>query len=378
MPELQIKSNCFKSRSFKVIQQLRDVKDFCDVTFSVGLGGHLPAHRLILSACSPVLRALLSETSSIPHTIILLHGVNIQELEAILDFCYTGEARVAQERLTAFLAMAEQLQVDGLVEARYPEDITSQTNTQVLPITTLLQPPPALEARPRLRMSSPFYPHLPTDIKLEVEELVAVDTPNILFPPPSAKTSKTAPPARPHSRSSSEARPSTTDLTKRSSYRQYQAIQHLNNYEDKVSDLNIAFDENSNTSTETELTKTEEEEVEKMGEVLLRLINLPKTASRRSKRLISTPSESLKNISKSTKKTTAIIGRCNHSHAGLKRLACRKCPDCRKEDCRNCKFCEDKVKYGGPGKLRQSCAAKDKCGHPLVLCPGCSRQVPLS
>ena len=43
----------------------------------------------------------------------LIDGIISQELEAILDFCYTGEARVAQERLSAFLALAEQLQVGG-------------------------------------------------------------------------------------------------------------------------------------------------------------------------------------------------------------------------------------------------------------------------
>ena len=206
---------------------------------------------------------------------------------------------------------------------------------------------------------------------------MAVDTTNIPFPPPSPKTSKTAPPARPHSRSFSEARPSTTGLTKRYFRRQYQANQHLSNDEDEVSELDIAFDENSNTSTVAELTKTGEV-VNKNGDELLRLINLPETASRRSKRLISTPSKLQKNIFKSTKKPAAIIGRCNHSHAGLKKIACRKCPNCRKEDCRICKFCKDKVQYGGSGKLRQSCEAKEKCGHPLVLCPGCSRQVPLS
>ena len=36
---------------------------------------------------------------------------------------------------------------------------------------------------------------------------------------------------------------------KRHSCRQYQAIQHLNNYEDKASDLNIAYEESSNTPT---------------------------------------------------------------------------------------------------------------------------------
>ena len=124
-------------------------------------------------------------------------------------------------------------------------------------------------------------------------------------------------------------------------------------------------------STVTEFTKTEK--VEEDAEELLRLIN-PETASRRSKRHISTLSEPLKNISKST----AIISHCNHSHAGLKKIACRKCPNCKKEDCMNCKFCKDKVQYGGPGKLRKSCEVKDKCVHPLVLCPRCDRHVPLS
>ena len=62
MAELQIKSNSFKSRSFKVFQQMQDTKDFCDVTLSEGISGHRSALRLLPSACPQVPRALLTPT----------------------------------------------------------------------------------------------------------------------------------------------------------------------------------------------------------------------------------------------------------------------------------------------------------------------------
>ena len=46
---------------------------------------------------------------------------------------------------------------------------------------------------------------------------------------------------------------------------------------------------------------------------------------------------------------------CSTAHLtiGRKRKRCGK--SSKAEDCRECKFCVDKPKYGGPGKLKQVC-----------------------
>ena len=41
--------------------------------------------------------------------------------------------------------------------------------------------------------------------------------------------------------------------------------------------------------------------------------------------------------------------------AKIKKSQCGQCERCIREDCGECKFCEDKPKFGGPSKLRQKC-----------------------
>ena len=39
---------------------------------------------------------------------------------------------------------------------------------------------------------------------------------------------------------------------------------------------------------------------------------------------------------------------------------CGECENCQQIDCGKCKFCKDKPRFGGPGRLKQSCI-KRKC-----------------
>ena len=49
-----------------------------------------------------------------PHPLIYMRGMNFEELSAILDFLYHGEANIFQESLDAFLRIAEELKLKGL------------------------------------------------------------------------------------------------------------------------------------------------------------------------------------------------------------------------------------------------------------------------
>ena len=44
-----------------------------------------------------------------------MRGVNSDDLLAIVDFLYRGEANIFQESLDSFLALAEELQLRGLM-----------------------------------------------------------------------------------------------------------------------------------------------------------------------------------------------------------------------------------------------------------------------
>ena len=50
-------------------------------------------------------------------------GVKYEDLEAIIDFLYTGEANVSKENLDRFLSVAEDLKLNGLAreEAKQPQ-----------------------------------------------------------------------------------------------------------------------------------------------------------------------------------------------------------------------------------------------------------------
>jgi len=106
--------NDFESNISVAFREIREEKDFFDVTLSVG-DRQLQAHKLILSACSPFFRSVLRKN---PHQnpLLYLKGVEFSDLQAVLNFMYHGEVNVAQEDLNSFLAVAEDLKVKGLTQ----------------------------------------------------------------------------------------------------------------------------------------------------------------------------------------------------------------------------------------------------------------------
>ena len=69
---------------------------------------------MVLSACSPFFQEVLKANPH-PHPLFFLQNVKHADLVAVLDFMYLGEVQVAQENLAAFLSVAEELEVKGLM-----------------------------------------------------------------------------------------------------------------------------------------------------------------------------------------------------------------------------------------------------------------------
>ena len=65
---------------------------------------------MILSACSPFFRAVLKRNPH-NHPLLYLKGVKYESILAVLNFMYNGEVNIAQAELSAFLSVAEDLQV---------------------------------------------------------------------------------------------------------------------------------------------------------------------------------------------------------------------------------------------------------------------------
>ena len=59
-----------------------------------------------------------------------MRGIKAEELVAIVDFLYFGEANVKQESLDVFLGLAEELRLKGLTESNAKDQLRNKTTIQ--------------------------------------------------------------------------------------------------------------------------------------------------------------------------------------------------------------------------------------------------------
>jgi len=115
--------NEFESNINVAFRELREEKDFFDVTLACDDDNQIQAHKVILSACSPFFRNVLRRNPH-QHPLLYLKGVKYEELLSVLNFMYMGEVNVAKEELHSFLTVAEDLKVKGLTQNK---QITAQS-----------------------------------------------------------------------------------------------------------------------------------------------------------------------------------------------------------------------------------------------------------
>ena len=111
--KLCLQWNDFKENITFSFSELREDKDFSDVTLACEDGKEMEAHKTVLASCSPFFKELLKRNKH-PHPLILMRGVKSNILAPILDFLYYGEANIIQEDLDFFLALAGEFQLKGL------------------------------------------------------------------------------------------------------------------------------------------------------------------------------------------------------------------------------------------------------------------------
>jgi len=137
--------NDFESNISVAFRELRDDKDFFDVTLACD-EDQIQAHKVILSACSPFFRSVLRKNPH-AHPLLYLKGVKFGDLQSVLNFMYHGEVNVAQEELNSFLAVAEELRVKGLTQNQSSKKTESSYSA-----------PPPKPAAPRLPDREPAPP----------------------------------------------------------------------------------------------------------------------------------------------------------------------------------------------------------------------------
>ena len=132
--KLCLKWNDFQENVNSAFGNLRENNEFADVTLACEDGQQIEAHKVILAASSPFFQSLLKRNRH-PHPLIYMRGIKSENLLAIIDFLYCGEANVFQENLDSFLAIAEELELKGLMGKM--ENIDNETRRNYIDPTPL-------------------------------------------------------------------------------------------------------------------------------------------------------------------------------------------------------------------------------------------------
>ena len=111
--KLCLQWNDFRENISSTFRDLRDEKEFTDVTLACEDGQQVEAHKVVLIASSPFFLNILKRNKH-SHPLIYMRGVKSENLTAMVDFFYHGEANVFQDNLDSFLVLAEELQLKGL------------------------------------------------------------------------------------------------------------------------------------------------------------------------------------------------------------------------------------------------------------------------
>jgi len=107
------------------LQSLWKKQDFLDVTIACD-DDQIEAHKVVLSAASPFFQNILKRNPH-SHPLLYLRGTTKKDMEALLEFIYSGTTKVIQEDLEHFIDLAKSLQVNGLCE----DDIASTEDDYV-------------------------------------------------------------------------------------------------------------------------------------------------------------------------------------------------------------------------------------------------------
>ena len=96
----------FKDNVNSAFGNLREDKDFSNVILACEDGQQVEAHKVILAASNPFFQKLVRQNKH-RHPLIYMRGIKSDDLLAIVDFLYSGEANVYQENLDSFLTISD-------------------------------------------------------------------------------------------------------------------------------------------------------------------------------------------------------------------------------------------------------------------------------
>ena len=109
---LNIRWDDFTANLISALHNLRGDENFADLTL-VCADQQVEVHKVVLASSSKFFWRVLKNIKH-SHPLIYLKGIKFKDLEAVLFFMYLGQVNLAQEDLDSFLALAEELELNGL------------------------------------------------------------------------------------------------------------------------------------------------------------------------------------------------------------------------------------------------------------------------
>ena len=104
------------------------------MTLACDDGRQIEAHKIILAGSSLFFDNLLKRNKH-NHPLVYMKGMKSEDMAAIVDFLYRGEANVFQENLESFLAIAEELNLKGLTGEKAGKE--AENNEASRPVNAL-------------------------------------------------------------------------------------------------------------------------------------------------------------------------------------------------------------------------------------------------
>ena len=105
--KLSLSDDRFEENASGTLRKLWGDKDFTDVTLATQDGETRDAHKVILSSCSKFFANILMKTHHI-NPFIYLRGVNMKELNLLLQFIYLGQCEVEKDDLEMVLSVGKE------------------------------------------------------------------------------------------------------------------------------------------------------------------------------------------------------------------------------------------------------------------------------
>ena len=125
-----LKRNDFGEKIRSLFGDLREDREYTDITLACE-DEHIDVHKVILAHSSPFFKRIISKTKN-SSPLIYMRGMKARELVYVLDFIYKGEVDVFEDDLPGFLALAEELELQGLAGGQNTWEETGEPSKEPL------------------------------------------------------------------------------------------------------------------------------------------------------------------------------------------------------------------------------------------------------